>query len=71
MPIFVVWGLIKRKDCKLAQLVNIYPDMHWSLVVVCLHGLRACYLDLHGRSISCKGFIGYIRYTFSTVYYCW
>ncbi len=30
MPIFVVWGLIKRKKCKIAQLVNIYPDMHWS-----------------------------------------
>ena len=30
MPVFVVWGLLKRKDCKLAQMVNIYPDMHWS-----------------------------------------
>lgn len=30
MPIFVVWGLLKRKDCKFAQAVNIFPDMHWS-----------------------------------------
>lgn len=30
MPIFVVWGLLKRKDCKPAQAVNIFPDMHWS-----------------------------------------
>lgn len=30
MLIFVVWGLLKRKDCKIAQLVNIFPDMHWS-----------------------------------------
>jgi hypothetical protein len=30
MPVFVVWGLLKRKDCKLAQMLNIYPDMHWS-----------------------------------------
>lgn len=30
MPIFVVWGLLKKKKCKPAQAVNIFPDMHWA-----------------------------------------
>jgi hypothetical protein len=47
MPIFVVWGLLKHKNCKIAQLVNIYPDMHLVMVLGSLHRLCSYYLDLY------------------------
>ncbi len=71
MPIYVVWGLIKRKDCKIAQLVNIYPDMHWSNSWSVYTGLSRLLFGFTWRSISCEDFIGYIHFIFSTVCCCW
>lgn len=30
LPICVVWGLLMRRKCRCAQLLNMYPDMHWA-----------------------------------------
>lgn len=30
LPLVVAWGLWKQKNCRIAQALNIFPDMHWS-----------------------------------------